>query len=206
MYSNDDGLHADGVLKVNNGTINITNAYEGVEGSSIVVNGGNLSVKSTDDGFNSTISTGAGITINGGNLYVYAGGDGLDSNSSTSKGAIVFTGGKVVVISTSNGNAAIDCDGGYNHTGGTVVAIMPTGGMTSECTNGNTTGRTVKSSLSLSANSIATISVNSSVVVSIKMPISLSAYVVYLGSSSATISSSTSTSDSLDNNGVCWNI
>jgi len=204
-YSYDDGLHADGKLSVVAGTISVTGSYEGVEGYNIVVSGGNLSVVSSDDGFNSTATSGAGITISGGKVYILAGGDGLDSNSSTSKGAIIFSGGDVVVFCTSGGNAAIDCDGGYTHNGGRVIALTSTGGMTSECTNGNSTGMTVKSSLSLSNGGYLTVTVSGSVVATVKMPTAMSAHIVYLGSSSATISSATSSSASLDGNGVCWN-
>lgn len=203
-YSNDDGAHADGILSVTNGTLNITNAYEGVEGTQIKISGGNVYVKSTDDGFNSTIASGAGITISGGNVYVYCTGDGLDSNSSTSKGAMVFSGGNTVVISNSNGNASLDSDGGYTHTGGRLVAIMPNGGMTNEVTNGNTNGMTTKTSLSLSANGYLTVAVSSSVVLAVKMPCSLTAHVVYLGASNASISSATSVTNTLNENGVYW--
>lgn len=204
LYSNDDGLHAGGTLLVTGETVTVTNAYEGLEGKFIRISGGNVSVISSDDGFNGTTSSGAGIEISGGSVYVKAGGDGLDSNSSTSKGAILFSGGDVVVISTSNGNSAIDTDGGYSHTGGRVLAVMPSGGMTSETTNGNTTGRTVKSSLSLSSGGYVTVSVGSETVVTVKMPCSLTAYAVYLGDSGATIASASDTSFSLNPDGVFW--
>lgn len=203
IYSNDDGVHADGTLHVTNGTLNVTNAYEGIEGYNIIIEGGSVSVVSSDDGFNSTATTGAGIEIKGGNVYVYATGDGIDSNSTTSKGAILFTGGNTVVICNSNGNSAIDSDGGYTQSGGRVVAIMSSGGMTSETTNGTTQGMT-KSSLSLSTGGYLTISVDNSRVLAVKMPCSINAYVVYLGSSSATISSSSSLENTLDSNGVYW--
>ena len=73
--------------------------------------------------------------------------------------------------------------------------------MTNEMTNGNTTGRTTKSSLSLSAGGYLV--VNGAVTV--KMSASMIAYVVYLGSSSANISSANSTSVTFDQNGVYWN-
>ncbi|MBO5223743.1 MAG: carbohydrate-binding domain-containing protein, partial [Clostridia bacterium] len=200
-YSHDDGVHADGTLLVSGGALSVTKSYEGIEGAFIIISGGAVSVISSDDGFNGTSTTGASITISGGNVYVYATGDGIDSNSTTSKGAIVFSGGNTVVICNSNGNASIDSDGGYNHTGGRVLALMTSGGMTNEATNGNTTGRKT-ASLSLTANNYATVTVDSTLTVAVKMPCSLSAFAVYLGSSSASISSSSSVSEAVDANGV----
>ena len=204
IYSNDDGVHADGTLLVTNGNVNVISAYEGVEGLYIVVEGGSVSVVSSDDGFNATSTTGAAIDIRGGNVYVYATGDGLDSNSSTSKGAILFSGGTTVVICNSNGNSAIDSDGGYTQTGGRVVAIMTSGGMTSETTNGTTQGMTTKSSLSLSNGGYLNVSVGGETELVVKMPCSMTAYVVYVGSSSATISTLATSDATLDSNGVYW--
>ena len=204
IYSNDDGLHADGKMVITNGIVNVTNAYEGIEGYNITIEGGSVSVITSDDGFNSTATTGAGIEIKGGNVYVYATGDGIDSNSTTSKGAILFSGGTTVVICNSNGNSAIDSDGGYTQSGGRVVAIMTSGGMTSETTNGTTQGMTKKSSLSLSNGGYLVVNVNGEEVLTVKMPCQMSAYVVYISSSSATISSSTTANNSLDSNGVYW--
>lgn len=201
VWSNDDGIHADANLKISAGNVSVLNSYEGLEGTYIMISGGNVSVTSKDDGCNATATTGAAMTVSGGTLYIYAGGDGIDSNSRTSKGAIAFSGGDVVVISTSNGNSAIDSDGGYNHTAGRVLAISPQGAMTNEMTNGNTTGRTTKSSISLSAGGYLVING----AVTVKMPVSMTAYVVYLGSSNANISSANSTSVTLDPNGVSWN-
>lgn len=205
VSSNDDGLHADGTLLITAGSVSVTKSYEGLEGAFIKINGGSTSVISSDDGLNGASTTGYAIEITGGEIYVYCTGDGIDSNSTTSKGAILFSGGKTVVICNSNGNSAIDSDGGYTHTGGSVVAIMSSGGMTSETTNGNTQGRTVKSSLSLSSDAYLTVSVSGTTVVTVKMPCSMTSYVVYLGSSSATISSTSTTTVALDSNGVCWN-
>ena len=204
IYSNDDGVHADGTLLITNGTLDVTNAYEGLEGLFIIIKGGNVSVNSSDDGFNGTSTSGAAIEISGGKVYVYATGDGIDSNSTTSKGAILFSGGDTVVICNSNGNSAIDSDGGYTHTGGRVVAIMSSGGMTSETTNGNTLGMTKKSSLSLSTGSCLNVTVDGSTALDVKMPCSLTAYVVYIGSSSASITSSTTSTNTLDEDGVYW--
>ena len=123
--------------------------------------------------------------------------------SSTAK--ILFSGGNTVIISTSGGNSAIDTNSGYTQTADArVIAIMPTNAMTSEASHGSTTGMTIKKSLSLSQNGYLTVRINSDVVVTVKMPETMTAYVVYLGSSSATIASATSTSVTLDENGVAW--
>ena len=205
VSSNDDGIHADGTLLVTNGGVSVTGSYEGLEGGIIDIQGGSISVVSSDDGLNGANTSGNSIKISGGTLYIYCTGDGIDSNSTTSYGGIIFSGGDTVVICNSNGNSAIDTERGYTHSGGRVVAIMTTGGMTSESSNGSTNEMTTKSSLSLSSGSYLTVSAGGSSVATIKMPCSMSSYVVYLGSSSATIASSSSNSGTLDANGVWWN-
>ena len=205
ISTKDDGLHADGALTVKGGSIKVLSSYEGVEGNTININSGNISVISSDDGFNSCATSGTGITISGGTVYIYAGGDGIDSNSRASYSAIAFSGGNTVIISTSGGNSAIDSDGGYKYTAGKVLAIMPSGGMSSEsthCSNFSSIGK--KQNVTLSANSYATVKVNNSVTVSVKMPKSISAMAVYLGNSSASITTATSSAGTADSNGVYW--
>lgn len=205
VSSNDDGLHADGTLSITNGNVTVSSSYEGFEGAFISISGGKSSINSKDDGINGASTSSASITISGGEIYIYCTGDGIDSNSTASNGGIVFSGGKTVVICNSNGNSAIDTERGYSHTGGYVLAIMSSGGMTSESSNGSSTKMTTKSSLSFSSGAFATVSVNGSTIVTVRIPCSLNAYAVYLGSSSATISSLDTSSANLDANGVCWN-
>jgi hypothetical protein len=205
VTTKDDGLHADGSLNIKGGSVKVLASYEGVEGNTVTVSGGSVSVTSSDDGFNSGASSGAGITISGGSVYIYAGGDGIDSNSKTSYGAIVFTGGNTVVISTSGGNSAIDSDGGYKYSGGRVLAIMPQNAMTSEskhCSNFSSIGKS--QNVSFSAGSYAIVTVGGSVEVSVKMPKALSSVAIYLGSSSASIKSATSSAGAEDANGIYW--
>jgi hypothetical protein len=196
MLSHDDGVHADGTLLVNGAIVNVSSSYEGLEGTNVEIAGGYVSIKSTDDGINGASS----VVISGGNLYMYTTGDGLDSN-----GTLSISGGYSVVIANSNGNAALDSDKGYTYTGGKLVAIMPSGGMTSEMTNcSNFSSIGTKSTLSLTASQYLTVKVNSSVVLAVKNPASINAMAVYLGSNSATISASSSVSYTLDGNGVYW--
>ena len=203
LYSNDDAIHGDGVVTINNGTINISYCYEGVEGNTVVVNGGNISLYAKDDGINSKATSGTGITLKGGYIYIYSSGDGIDSNSRTSYAGIDFCGSNVIIISTSGGNSCIDTDAGYKYSSGIVIGICPTG-MQNEsirCSNFNSIGKST--TLSLTKNNYVTISN----FVTIKMPTSISnGFVVALtGTSSVTISQSSSFSGTLDNNGVYFN-
>ncbi len=118
ILSGDDAIHADTDLVINDGIINIENAYEGIEGSSITINGGNLNVVVLDDGINASEEEGF-IKITGGTLYVYANGDGIDSN-----GDLIVTGGTTMVevdAIYSGGDSELDVGGNFEHTGGTLT-------------------------------------------------------------------------------------
>ncbi len=204
LRSNDDGIHGDGKVTISGGTISVVSSYEGIEGKTVEISDGNVSVISSDDGINGTATSGTAIVISGGKLYVYAGGDGIDSNSTTSYEGICFSGGTSVIISTGQADSSIDAERGYKFTGGYVIGIGRSGGMGSEstyCSNFSSIG----TSKTLNLQKDAYLAVSN--VATVKMPVSISnAFVVCLGKTSASISSGTSTDNSLDSNGVYWNV
>ena len=206
LYSNDDGLHADGKTSISKGTVSIQNSYEGIEGTTVSISGGYVSVIAKDDGINATTSAGVAITISGGDIYIYCTGDGIDSNSKASYSGIVFSGGNTVVISNSNGNSALDTEAGYKYTGGYVIAIMPKGGMTNETIHTqsfNSIGKSANTALSNGC--YLTVKINETTA-TVKMPCAIqSAYVVVLGSSTAALSTSDTSSVTTNSNGVAWN-
>lgn len=189
LYSKDDGIHADGTLNVSGGDIDITGCYEGLEGLFVNVKGGDISIVSSDDGINATTTSGIGMTFESGKVYIYAGGDGVDSNSRTSYQGIVFSGGDIVIVSTSGGNSSIDTEQGYTYNGGNVLAICPANGMGNESTNcRNFSSVATKTTMNLTKGQTLTVSVNGEVVSSVVMPSGLSALVIYLGSANASLS------------------
>lgn len=122
LQAGDDGIHSETTVTINGGSLNIKDSYEGIEGKNITLNNGKISLTSSDDSFNVNNSSGL-LTINGGEVSLNAGGDGLDSN-----GSVKMTGGIVTVDGpTANNNGAIDYDGKFTITGGTVVASGSSG-------------------------------------------------------------------------------
>lgn len=54
VYAGDDGLHSDDDLIITAGTINVTKSYEGLEGVTVTIEDGDISVVSSDDGINAS--------------------------------------------------------------------------------------------------------------------------------------------------------
>ena len=150
IATGDDGFHADEALAVTGGSITITESYEGLEGLSITVSGGDITLKASDDGFNAAggndesgfggmggrpgghggfggdrfgSSSESYIDISGGNIFVDADGDGIDSN-----GNLSFSGGYTIVEGPTNGgNGPLDYGGKGSLSGGTILITGSSG-------------------------------------------------------------------------------
>ena len=135
ISTGDDGFHANSKLSILAGSISIAESYEGLEGQSIEISGGDITLKASDDGLNAAGGNdGSGmaggrpggdmfaadencwILIAGGTLFVDAAGDGIDSN-----GNLEITGGDITVEGPTGGaNGPLDYNGNGKISGGTV--------------------------------------------------------------------------------------
>lgn len=147
IAAGDDGVHSDRDLIITDGTIDVTKSYEGLEGMTVTIEDGDISVVSSDDGLNAAGDPADGnmpsggpqdggfgggmdeahdynfIVINGGTINVNADGDGIDSN-----GDLIVTGGTIYVSGPTNGgNGALDYAGNAAISGGTIVAVGASG-------------------------------------------------------------------------------
>lgn len=143
IRSGDDGVHADSALFVAGGTIDIIESYEGLEGLSVEISDGDISINSSDDGINAAggkdesgfggwfggwnvkPSSDCYIKISGGKLYIDADGDGVDSN-----GNLYVSGGETYILGPTSGmDGAIDFgeNASAEITGGKIVAVAALG-------------------------------------------------------------------------------
>ena len=105
------------------GTLNLNAENEGLDTElHLTINGGNINIRSGNDGINTNEDNVSVTTINGGNVHIIAGlgqeGDGIDSN-----GYLVINGGTVVSMAKPISDAGLDSDlGSYIH-GGIVIAL-----------------------------------------------------------------------------------
>ena len=114
----EDGIHASGDLVIDSGTYNVKNSTEGLEGKSITINGGDISIYSTDDGVNAANKNAQQseifFTMNGGNLTVEVGQG--DTDPIDSNGNITVTDGTIKMT----GQTGFDFDGTATYTGGDI--------------------------------------------------------------------------------------
>ena len=110
LITNDDGIHADGLLEINNGTMNI-NAVEGLEATYIKINDGTINISASDDGINAANKSDnyeIAIEINGGNITIKMGQgdtDGIDSNGNILKNTqVIFNINGVFYTRMTDGN------------------------------------------------------------------------------------------------------
>ena len=110
--------------KESTGILNINAENEGLDSElHLTINGGNINIRSGNDGINTNEDGVSVTTVNGGNLSIKVTGetgegDGIDSN-----GWLVINGGTVVAAAcSSSADAGIDSDMGIHINGGTVIA------------------------------------------------------------------------------------
>ena len=108
------------------GALDITAENEGLDTElHLTINGGDIAIRSQDDGINTNEDGVSVTTINGGTVHIIAGlgaeGDGIDSN-----GYLVINGGTVVASANPASDAGLDSDMGSFINGGTVVALGST--------------------------------------------------------------------------------
>ncbi|WP_251159325.1 carbohydrate-binding domain-containing protein [Caniella muris] len=119
VSAGDDGVHTEGALSVTAGTHTVTSCTEGLEGSSVTVSGGEVSVSSTDDAINAAGDTGPfEVRVSGGTVSLTAAGDAIDSN-----GTLELSGGTVVAACTGQADGALDFEESCVVSGGTLVAV-----------------------------------------------------------------------------------
>lgn len=105
------------------GALDITADNEGLDTElHLTINGGEIAIRSGNDGINTNEDGVSVTTINGGSLHIIAGlgaeGDGIDSN-----GYLVINGGTVVASANPAADAGLDSDLGSFINGGTVIAL-----------------------------------------------------------------------------------
>jgi len=116
-----NGIKSDETVYMEDGTVTVERCTEGIEGETVTLKGGTLSINATDDGINASLpdKNGAGnplIAVEGGQITIRASGDGMDSN-----GDIVITGGELDIDGCLGNNKPLDPSGNLIVKGGTIV-------------------------------------------------------------------------------------
>ena len=117
ISATDDGIRGNSFVQIDGGTIDIATCREGIEANNVIINDGQITINSQDDGINATqkVSADVSIVINGGTISVkMASGD---TDAFDSNGTITINGGTITVEAQS----AFDSNGTATLNGGTVT-------------------------------------------------------------------------------------
>ena len=133
IAAGDDGFHADETLTVTGGQITITESYEGLEGLHVLVSGGTIDLRASDDGINAA----GGMDQSG--MDDFRGGGwggpgrpgggmgGQPGGMSAGNGSITITGGHITIYAAGDG---LDANGTLAMSGGYMQVCGPTVGDT----------------------------------------------------------------------------
>jgi len=117
ITADDDAIHATTVIQIDDGDITL-NAAEGIEATSIQINGGTYIINASDDGINAGAKSNAysvNIEINDGDLTIVMGAG--DTDAIDSNGNIYINGGTIDITA----NSPFDYDGTAQYNGGTII-------------------------------------------------------------------------------------
>jgi hypothetical protein len=129
VSATDDGIKSNKSITVNDGFINVTKSYEGMESILINIAGGVTNLTASNDGINTSYGTVVGgteandnslLNITGG-ILITTGSDAIDSN-----GNFTINGGTVIA----NGNEDVDINGNFLVNAGFLIGAEPSNGMT----------------------------------------------------------------------------
>ena len=122
ITSKSDGIQATTVLQIDGGTFSIS-AAEGLEATYIQINGGDITIKSSDDGVNASTKSNL-ITpcfeMTNGTLDITVSGSDVDAVDAN--GNVTVSGGSINITCPTQGmNESFDYDGTAAFTGGTIT-------------------------------------------------------------------------------------
>ena len=159
------GGNAETSFTLDGATLSVTKCKEGIESGLIALKNGTLTITATDDALNATkgvggeASDGSSLVISGGNINLYSSsGDAIDSN-----GNFTMSGGTVLAHGPqSQPEVVMDVNGTSTISGGTIIASGPNSGQMIETFGNSSTQNSVliKFSQSKTANSIVHIEDN----------------------------------------------
>lgn len=118
ITAGDDAIRGNSIVQIDGGVINIETCTEGIEGTYIQINGGEIEFYATDDGINATNKSSAYdvvIEVNSGTINVSMGSG--DTDAFDANGDIYINGGTIGIQASS----AFDSDGTAELNGGEVT-------------------------------------------------------------------------------------